>query len=196
MTLNWLNLLCIAVGLAMDAFAVSIVAGLSVSPLTPRHIFRPAFHFGLFQFMMPVFGWMVGKQIAEHVAAYDHWIVAGLLGFVGGKMLWEAFSEDLTQPKSDPTRGLMLVTLSLATSIDAFAVGLSIAFLRNGIWIPALVIGLVAAALERHRHGLRQSSGRTLRPLGGRGRRLRAAGNRPANPRAHLPSLLRTCAVT
>ena len=146
--MNWLNLLCIAVGLAMDAFAVSIVAGLSVSPLTPRHIFRPAFHFGLFQFMMPVFGWMVGRQVAQYVAAFDHWIVVALLGFVGGKMLWEAFSEDLTRPKSDPTRGLMLVTLSLATSIDAFAVGLSLAFLQNGIWIPALVIGLVAATLS------------------------------------------------
>jgi len=145
---TWLTLLGISIGLALDAFAVSIAAGLSIAPLTPRHVFRLAFHFGLFQFMMPVLGWAAGKDIAHYASAYDHWIAFALLAFVGGKMLWEARCEAPLNADSDPTRGLMLVTLSVATSIDALAVGLSMAFLRVSIWIPSVVIGLVAAALS------------------------------------------------
>ena len=76
---NWLNLLGIAVGLAMDAFAVSIAAGLAVGAVTPRHVFRVAFHFGLFQFMMPILGWWAGSTISSYIAAYDHWLAFGLL---------------------------------------------------------------------------------------------------------------------
>lgn len=146
--MSWLNLLGISVGLAMDAFAVSIAAGLAVRPVTPRHTFRLAFHFGLFQCMMPVVGWLAGQQLASHIRAYDHWAAFALLTFVGGKMLWEARGERKPHTKADPTRGLMLVTLSVATSIDALAVGLSMAFLRVSVWVPSVVIGLVAAAFS------------------------------------------------
>jgi putative Mn2+ efflux pump MntP len=141
---NWLNLLGISVGLAMDAFAVSIAAGMSVSNVTPRHVFRVAFHFGLFQFMMPILGWGVGSTFASYVAAYDHWLAFGLLSIIGGKMLLDARSPP-EKKRSDPTRGWLLLMLSVATSIDALAVGFSMAFLRISIVLPCVVIGIVAA---------------------------------------------------
>ncbi|MHB1035636.1 MAG: manganese efflux pump MntP [Pirellulales bacterium] len=146
--LTWLNLLGISLGLAMDAFAVSIAAGLTLARVTHRHVFRLSFHFGLFQFMMPVLGWAVGREVAAYLGGYDHWLAFGLLAFVGGKMLWEAYKGEDRESRADPTRGWMLVTLSVATSIDALAVGLSMAFLRVSIWMPSAVIGLVCATLS------------------------------------------------
>ena len=146
--MNWPNLLGISVGLAMDAFAVSIVTGMAVAPVTPRHTFRMAFHFGLFQFLMPILGWLAGNGVVAYISAYDHWAAFGLLGFVGGKMVLEARHEKRPDRSVDPTRGLMLVGLSVATSIDALAVGLSMAFIRVSIWVPSVVIGLVAAGLS------------------------------------------------
>jgi len=131
----------------MDAFAVSIAVGLKLANVTPRRVFRLAFHFGLFQFLMPVIGWLAGKEVASQIADFDHWIAFALLAFVGGKMLWEARGEKESEPKADPTSGLTLVTLSLATSLDALAVGLTLGFLNTSIWIPSVVIGLVAATL-------------------------------------------------
>jgi manganese efflux pump family protein len=146
--MGWLNLLAVAVALAMDAFAVAIVTGLGLRPLTHRHVFRLAFHFGLFQALMPVIGWGFGRAVHDYVASYDHWVAFGLLSFVGVKMLREAFGHGDDEPRpSDPTSGWSLVVLSVATSIDALAVGLSLAMLRSPIVVPAMVIGLVAAAL-------------------------------------------------
>jgi putative Mn2+ efflux pump MntP len=147
--LSWLSLLGVAVALAMDAFAVSIAAGLNLAPVGRRHTFRLAFHFGLFQFLMPVLGWLAGRQLMVYISALDHWVALGLLGAVGGKMLWDARREEEEAPaRADPSRGWMLVTLSVATSIDALAVGLSIGLLDAPIWIPAVVIGLVAGTLS------------------------------------------------
>ena len=131
----------------MDAFAVSIAAGMSVSNVTPRHVFRVAFHFGLFQFMMPILGWGIGSTFSSYVVAYDHWLAFGLLSIIGGKMLLDACSRT-EKKKSDPTRGWLLVLLSVATSIDALAVGLSLAFLRVSIVLPCVVIGVVAASFS------------------------------------------------
>lgn len=147
MELSFLSLLGLSVGLAMDAFAVAIVVGMTVQTITPRHVFRLSFHFGLFQFMMPIVGWLAGEQLAEHLGQYDHWAAFALLGYVGGKMLWEAWGEKDTESSSDPTRGLRLVTLSVATSIDALAVGISMALIGVSIWFPSVVIGIVAAGL-------------------------------------------------
>jgi putative Mn2+ efflux pump MntP len=144
-TQYWLNVVGIAVGLAMDAFAVSIAAGLTLGKVTFRPAFRLAWHFGLFQFIMPIIGWWVGSTVSGHVAAYDHWLAFALLTFVGGKMFLDAFSHH-DQPKVDPTRGWMLLALSVATSIDALVVGMSMAFLRVSILMPSIVIGIVAAA--------------------------------------------------
>jgi manganese efflux pump family protein len=143
----WLSIFGIAVGLSMDAFAVSVAAGLGLAQVTYRHVFRIAFHFGLFQFLMPILGWLAGKQLAEYIKTYDHWVAFGLLAFVGGKMLWEARREKPPGTSADPTRGLMLVTLSLATSIDALAVGLSMALLNVKIILPSIIIGVVTASL-------------------------------------------------
>lgn len=142
---SWLNLLGIAIGLAMDAFAVSIAAGLTIDGVTPRHVFRIAFHFGLFQFMMPILGWLVGSTISTQVVAYGHWLAFALLGIIGGKMLLDVRSGAGRKASADPSRGWMLVALSFATSIDAMAVGLSMAFLQVAVWLPCVVIGLVAA---------------------------------------------------
>jgi putative Mn2+ efflux pump MntP len=144
-------LLGIALGLAMDAFAVSIATGLSLSPVTPRHTFRIAFHFGLFQFLMPIAGWLLGREAAGRIHAWDHWVAFGLLGYVGGKMLFEAWrgrDEKVAGTKTDPTRGWSLVTLSIATSLDALAVGFSMALLDVSVWGASVVIGIVAATLS------------------------------------------------
>ncbi len=146
--MDLLTLFGIAIALAMDAFAVALSAGLVLPHLTGRHLFRFGFHFGLFQAMMPVLGWLIGISIREQIEAFDHWLAFGLLTAIGSKMLWEAWQGDSDKPReTDPTRGLSLIMLSVATSVDALAVGLSLAVLGVTIWIPALVIGLVAAAL-------------------------------------------------
>ncbi len=142
-----LDILALSVALGMDAFAVAAAVGLALPRVTGRHVFRLAWHFGLFQFLMPIVGWLAGTTISSQIEAYDHWVAFGLLGFIGGKMLWDAFSKKEKRWMSDPTRGLMLVILSVATSIDALAVGLSIAFLQVSVWTPAVIIGVVAAIL-------------------------------------------------
>jgi manganese efflux pump family protein len=146
--MGWIELFAVALALAMDAFAVAIVTGLTVSPLTRRHVFRLAFHFGLFQALMPALGWAAGKAVHTYIETFDHWIAFGLLAFVGGKMAWGALKhEDEKAAPGDPTSGWQLVLLSIATSIDALAVGLSLAMVGSGILVPAAVIGVVAAAM-------------------------------------------------
>lgn len=143
-----LTLAGIAVALAMDAFAVALAAGLSLPRLTGRHLFRFGFHFGLFQALMPILGWLAGISLRRQIEAFDHWLAFALLFFVGAKMLRDAWrSGDDDKTSGDPTRGLSLVILSIATSIDALAVGLSLAVLGVEIWTPALVIGMTACCL-------------------------------------------------
>jgi len=96
---------------------------------------------------MPIIGWLAGSTVQRHIAAYDHWIALALLAFVGGKMVYEALRGEAEERRAaDPTRGWTLVMLSFATSIDALAVGLSLAMLRVSIWLPSVVIGVVCAA--------------------------------------------------
>ncbi len=147
MNLNWLSMLALAVGLALDAFAVSIIVGLMLETITPRQVFRLAFHFGLFQFSMPVIGWLIGEELAAYVDGYGSWLAFVLLAFVGGKMLWESRQSGSKNSNSDPTRGAMLLTLSVATSIDALAVGMSMALWGVSVWLPSVIIGLVTATL-------------------------------------------------
>jgi putative Mn2+ efflux pump MntP len=141
------SLLAIAVALAMDAFAVAVVTGLAGLPLTRRRIFRLSFHFGLFQALMPALGWAVGRVVHRFVGGVDHWIAFALLALVGSRMLWGALHGEEERRPEDATRGWSLVALSVATSVDALAVGLTLAMLETDIFVPALVIGLVAAAL-------------------------------------------------
>lgn len=146
--MNGWNLVAIALALAMDAFAVAIVTGLADVPLTRRRIFRLAFHFGLFQALMPAIGWAAGRAVYRWVAPIDHWVAFALLSLVGGRMMWGALhGREEERGAGDNTRGWNLVVLSVATSIDALAVGLSIAMIGAAILVPALVIGAVAATL-------------------------------------------------
>jgi putative Mn2+ efflux pump MntP len=137
----------LALALAMDAFAVALGTGAVLSRLTGRHLFRLGFHFGLFQALMPVIGWLAGLTIMQWVEAWDHWIAFSLLAIIGGRMIYEAFSDEEKTDDRDPTKGLSLVLLSIATSIDALAVGFSLSVIGVSIWMPALVIGLVAGVL-------------------------------------------------
>ena len=143
--MDTVSLIALAVALAMDAFAVALAAGAILQPLTFRPCFRLAFHFGLFQAMMPVIGWLAGLTVQSFVAAWSHWIAFLLLLYIGGRMVHEALNgaED-GERANDPSRGLTMVALSVATSIDALAVGLTLAMLDVVIWVPSLVIGLVA----------------------------------------------------
>ena len=137
----------LALALAMDAFAVALGTGAVLSRLTGRHLFRLGFHFGLFQALMPVIGWLAGLTIIQWVEAWDHWIAFSLLAIIGGRMIYEALSDEEKTDDRDPTKGLSLVLLSIATSIDALAVGFSLSVIGVSIWMPALVIGLVAGVL-------------------------------------------------
>ncbi|MDP2647137.1 MAG: manganese efflux pump MntP family protein [Desulfobacterales bacterium] len=145
--MTWLNMGAIAVALSIDAFAVAVAAGVSLKKVDFRQNFRLSWHFGLFQAAMPVIGWSFGRSIHATIEKFDHWVAFCLLALIGINMLRTAFgNEGQAVQKKDPTRGLSLVLLSVATSIDALAVGLSLAMLSVSIWKPALVIGIIAAA--------------------------------------------------
>ena len=146
--MGFVEILFIAVGLAMDAFAVSLGIGTSRLASGRRPIFRLSFHFGLFQALMPILGWLAGTRIEPVIKNFDHWIALILLSWVGGRMIRSGLSSEETSYSSDPSRGGMLVLLSVATSIDALAVGLSLAMLGVSILLPSVVIGIVAGTLS------------------------------------------------
>jgi putative Mn2+ efflux pump MntP len=133
----------------MDCFAVSLGIGSSTLPRNLRTILRLAFHFGLFQGGMAALGWLAGSRIVNLISGVDHWLAFILLAWVGGKMIRESFSPDDTDcEKENPTRGKSLVMLSVATSIDALAVGLSLGLIDGSILGASLTIGLVSFALS------------------------------------------------
>ena len=142
----WADTLGLALALGCDAFAVGL--GVGTRWHGPRQVFRLAFHFGLFQFLMPLLGWPLGRGALGVARGWAPWLAFAVLLFLGLRMAKEALSsapEDL-HPR-DPTRGLSLVGLSLATSIDALGAGFSLGLVGRGIWLPAVVIGLVAGAM-------------------------------------------------
>ena len=145
--MDWVSVVFVSFALAMDAFAVAVVAGAALDVLTARRIFRLAFHFGLFQAMMPILGWLAGRAIHDRIATVDHWVAFGLLALIGNRMIIGAWREERHHRRTDPTTGWHMVMLSVATSIDALAIGLSLAVLGNAIALPALTIGLITAAV-------------------------------------------------
>ncbi|MHC1727920.1 MAG: manganese efflux pump MntP family protein [Syntrophobacteraceae bacterium] len=146
--MQFLEIGLIAVALGCDAFAVGM--GVGARFCHPRQIFRLAFHFGLFQFIMPILGWFLGRNLVGVASTWAPWIAFLLLFAIGAKMAGESLfgkhSEDSTQC-ADPTRGLSLVMLSLATSIDALGVGLSIGIMNMGLLFPATWIGITAGTM-------------------------------------------------
>lgn len=146
-------MLVVAVALATDAFAVSFATGMRMRHVSLVQTLRMAGFFGVFQFLMPVLGWLLGFKAQKYIEAYDHWLAFALLAFVGGKMLWETWENrnkgvDACELDRDPTAGGSIWLLAIATSLDALAVGLSLALLKFDIWIPAIIIGLVCFMLS------------------------------------------------
>ena len=146
--MNTFEIIFIAIGLAMDASAVSLAAAAAGFAKDARAVFRLSFHFGLFQFLMPIIGWAMGVSFVAYLKSVDHWIAFGLLAFVGGRMIKEGFDTDTETQKKDPSRGMTMVLLSVATSIDALAVGLSFAVLNVSIWYPSIMIGVITCGLS------------------------------------------------
>ena len=141
-------ILVLAVGLSMDAVAVSLAASASNRARGAGAMFRLSFHFGLFQFLMPVIGWGLGATVAPYIESVDHWVAFGLLALVGGRMIWAALGGVEADLGRDPSKGTTLLLLSIATSIDALAIGLTLAMLGGGIWFASILIGLVTATLS------------------------------------------------
>jgi putative Mn2+ efflux pump MntP len=141
------TLVLIAIALGIDAFAVSLSAGAYLVRADARQTFRLSFHFGLFQFLMPILGWLAGAELADVIKEVDHWVAFGLLAVIGGKMIKESLNVTKTL-KKDVTRGWSLVALSVATSIDALAIGFSLSLIGTEIVVPAVLIGIVASLMS------------------------------------------------
>ncbi len=146
--MNFFEVLLIALSMAMDAFSVCIGAGTQARTNGPRPTFRLAFHFGLFQFLLPVIGWLAGTTVERYIASFDHWIAFALLAFVGIRMIRSGLNPDGELHKNDPSRGWTMVLLSIAVSIDALAVGLSLGVVGIFVWYPAIVIGVVTGLMS------------------------------------------------
>ncbi len=158
------SIILIAVGLSMDAFAVSVTNGIIIKDLKLGHALKIGLYFGIFQALMPLAGWLAGSQFKNYITSIDHWIAFGLLVFIGGKMVWEASGEEDKEAETEaemcevaistqgtacenPLKMGRLLVLAVATSIDALAVGISFAFLNVSILWAAAVIGLITFAI-------------------------------------------------
>ncbi|MBI5249407.1 MAG: manganese efflux pump [Desulfomonile tiedjei] len=142
-----LTLLGTAVALGMDAFAVAAAVAAGLRALTNRHLFRLIWHFGLFQSLMTTAGWFGGEGLSLMMGDLSAWIAFALLFLLGLNMIRQSVHPESRSESSDPTRGLSLVALSVATSIDALAVGLSLGLINIDILVPALVIGCTALVM-------------------------------------------------
>ena len=138
----------IAIGLAMDAFAVSLGVGTASQIPTQRGKVRLAAHFGIFQAGMTALGWLAGETIVQYVKGFDHWVAFALLGYVSFNLIRSGLNKDGKAFDQDPSTGRILVVLSFATSIDAFAVGLSIAILKVPVVLSVVMIGAIALILS------------------------------------------------
>jgi manganese efflux pump family protein len=141
--MNLITIFFVAIGLSVDAFSVAIGIGAANTKRSWVPMIRLASAFGLFQFGMPIAGWLAGLTVVNIIGGFDHWIAFALLAYVGSKMIWEGCKTESEEEKADQTRGLPLLFISIATSIDALAVGFSFSILKVPILFPAAVIGIV-----------------------------------------------------
>lgn len=140
-----IELCAVALALAADAFSVGVAVGLTRR--SGRERFRLSFHFGLFQALMPLAGALAGSALGRWIAAWDHWVAFGLLAAIGGRMILSAVRRrGEGETRGNPTRGLQLVGLSIAVSVDALAVGFTLGLQAISIPIAVAVIGVTAAA--------------------------------------------------
>ena len=144
----FITILLTAIGLAMDTFAVSIASGMTIKKSRLRHAIRMALSFGIFQAVMPVIGWLAGWGINGFIEHIDHWIAFGLLSFIGIKMIYESTKLEKMEERNEYLAFGTLMLLSLATSIDALAIGLTFAFLHIYIVTPVIIIGAVTFSLS------------------------------------------------
>jgi putative Mn2+ efflux pump MntP len=139
------DIILIAIGLAMDCFAVSIACGMAMKKVDAWPTLRMAFFFGLFQAMMPLMGWLVGSHFRTYIESCDHWIAFLILLFLGGRMIYENFKDREPEEKLlNPYKFAVVLTMAVATSIDALAVGFTFAFLQINIWLSILLIGIAS----------------------------------------------------
>lgn len=146
-----LTILGISVGLSMDAFTVAISYGCSPNKIKFKHKLLISFSFGLFQALMPVIGWKTGRIFADMITAYDHWIAFALLSYIGIRMIFEGFKNSHENSCSTEIQMMdfkRLFILSLATSIDALAVGISLSLIGYDILFPAVIIGITTFILS------------------------------------------------
>lgn len=141
--MNLLTILLIALALSMDAFAVSIASGIAIKRLRIEHALTIALWFGIFQAVMPLVGWLGGVNLRDLLSGIDHWVVFGLLLFIGIKMIWEAFQIEPIEKEANPLDVRILFSFSLATSLDALAIGVSFALLGMPVVMPVIIIGAV-----------------------------------------------------
>ena len=145
-----MELLLVAVSLAMDAFSVAICKGLAMRKATNGHAAVVGLWFGFFQFMMPLIGWFLGSRFASAIARYDHWVAFALLGLIGGNMFREALSahEEGEESQTASLSVRVMLPMAVATSIDALAVGITFSFLQVSVWSAGACIGAVTFALS------------------------------------------------
>lgn len=144
--LSTLEIIVLSLALGVDAFSIGIVIGATV--FGPRQVFRLSFHFGLFQFMMPLIGWQLGAAAESVIGKYNHWIAFIILCLIGGKMLLDAFTDiDVERQVVDRTRKWHLVFLSIATSIDALGAGFGLGLVVENLLSVCIVIGLTAGVM-------------------------------------------------
>jgi len=143
-----ISMIVIALGLAMDALAVSITSGFTIKKLKMSHALKIGLFFGLFQAIMPVMGWLTGLGFRELIEGVDHWIAFVLLAFIGCKMIYESNKFESNRNQINPLNIYTLLLLSFATSIDALAIGLTLSFLKVFIILPVIVIGTVTFILS------------------------------------------------
>ena len=164
--MNLIDIILLAVALAMDCFTVSIVSGLMDQNRSHGPwIYRMALLFGLFQALMPLLGWLGIIHFETYMEAYDHWIAFGLLAFIGGKMVWESFGDDEEQ-HFNPRHLRIQLILAFATSIDALAVGISFACtgytVLPQLTLPIIIIGVVSFLFSIIGYHLGHRFGKTI----------------------------------
>ncbi|PKN87772.1 MAG: hypothetical protein CVU51_05135 [Deltaproteobacteria bacterium HGW-Deltaproteobacteria-1] len=169
--MSLLTIFVLAIGLGVDAFSVAIGIGAVNKTRSWLPVVRLSFAFGIFQFVMPLIGWLAGSTVVGLIENFDHWIAFGLLVLIGGKMIREGFEEENDGEREDQTRGWPLLLLSVATSIDALAVGFSISLLKTPVLFPAVIIGVVCFIMTAvgmiFGKGLAKIFGRKVEILGG-----------------------------
>ncbi|MGL4791449.1 MAG: manganese efflux pump MntP family protein [Anaerotignaceae bacterium] len=147
--MGFISVFLIAVGLAMDAFAVSVSNGIAIKKFRVSDGIKMGMFFGVFQFLMPIIGWLLGSSVRVYIEAFDHWIAFGLLGIIGGNMIKEAMSDEEEEEEKEFVLSPKKLTVqAVATSIDALAVGISFAVLDVDIVSSATIIGVVCFVIS------------------------------------------------